>query len=178
MDDNAKQIIWGTIMGGSSLVLPKGGKNYYLLMRSNDPLWLKWKMAQIDLFDNKGFYSYKNTYKVYSKCDNFLTSSYTYFYENNKRIISQNILELLRDIGLAVWFLDDGGKTGRNRKNAYLNAKKHGKHSDLILEYFTSLSLDCSINNNKRIIFSVKSTESFLKIIAPCFPEFMHCRLL
>lgn len=177
MDNWGYQILIGTIMGGSSLIKPAKGNNYFLSMRSTNELWLKWKILQLEsFFIKKNVFKDKNTYRVTSNCSSFLTEIRTEFYSNNRRIVSSSILDNLQDIGLAVWFLEDGGRIGRNKKNAYLNCKKYGKLAKLIENYFNSMSICCKLSSN-RIVFSVKGTQKLFKIIAHRFPDFMHYKL-
>ena len=92
------------------------------------------------------------------------------------------VLDSLRDIALAVWYLDGGSRTGRGRKNAYINTTKFGeKGTQTIMQYFSEIDLPCNLNRDgKRIkvLFGVESTISFFKIIAHQFPVFMQDRLL
>lgn len=180
--DYQHQIVVGAILGGSSLVRPSNGKNYHISMRSKNELWLKYKMANMPkYFTDKEVYKYGNTYRVNSICSEKLNEMRQELYCNNKRHIKMETLDVLRDIALSIWFLDGGNKAGRQGKNAYLNTTKFGKNgTDVILQYFNEIGLPCSINKDgkrTKILFTVKSTMSFFKIIAHKFPTFMHHRL-
>jgi len=62
-----------------------------------------------------------------------------------------------------------------------LNATKFGDDgAKIVMNYFDSLDMPCSINKSKtriRILFTVKGTEVLFKLIAPLFPSFMYYRL-
>lgn len=92
-----------------------------------------------------------------------------------------DVLDGLRDIAIAIWFLDGGSKTGRNRKNAYINTTKFGENgTNIILEYFNSMDIFCNINKDGKrfkILFTVEGTVKLFKIIAHQFPVFMHDRI-
>lgn len=182
--DWQKQIVIGTVLGGSSLVKPPKGVNYYLSMRSTKELWLKYKMAELDsLFVNQTLYRCANTFRVNSVCSEELTDLHRYLYEGHSRRVSRTTLDSLRlrDIGITLWFLEGGGKTGRGKKNAYLNVTKFGPEgAEEIQEWFRLCDIGCSINRNKnrlRILFSVTGTEVLLKLVAHLVPEFMLDRL-
>ena len=177
-----EQIIIGTVLGGSSLIKPPRGTNYYLSMRSNNELWLAYKITELSgYFKNTKIFKYKKTYRCNSICSEKLTQIHDFMYQDNKRIITKELLEPLRDIGLAIWFLESGGKTGRDKKNVYLNSTRFGESgSELIKDYFNSLDIPCEINRNKkrlRIVFTVWGSLRFLKTTANCFPEFMFHRI-
>jgi hypothetical protein len=176
------QVLIGTVLGGSSLVKPPKGLNYYLSMRSKDDKWLIYKMSEMkEFFPEIKCRKYGNTYRCNSSCNPLITSFYYNLYEENKRKIKMSLLDTLTDTGIAIWFLDSGGKTGRNKKNAYINTTKFGKEgTDIIMQYFNEIELFCNINhdgNRLKVLFSVKGTESLFRIIAHRFPKFMYYRI-
>ena len=182
MFDFENQIIIGTILGGSSLVKPPKGKNYYLSMRGQNENWLKYKMAEMpSLFQKNSVRLYGKTYRANSSCSKSLSKIKKSLYDENRRIISMEILDRLRDIGLAVWYLDGGSKTGRERKNAYINTTKFGKDgSQIIQKYFSEVGMNCTINKDgerTKVLFSVEGTEVLFKTIAHRFPSFMYYKL-
>jgi len=66
---------------------------------------------------------------------------------------------------LATWFSDGGSKTGRNKKNAYINTTKFGEEgTQTILRYFQEIGMDCTVNHDKnrlKVLFSVDGTGVF-----------------
>lgn len=180
--DFQHQILIGTILGGSSLVKPPKGKNYYLSMRGKNENWLKYKMEEMpDYFSNVSLHKYANTFRCNSTCSPVLTEIKDVLYESNKRKISMPVLDSLKDIALAVWYLDGGSKTGRGRKNAYINTTKFGEEgTKTIIQYFNEVDIPCNVNRDgKRIkvLFGVESTNTFFKIIAHHCPIYMEDRL-
>lgn len=178
LTDLQKQIIVGTVLGGSSLIRPPTGKNYYLAMRDADPLWLLYKIEELEgCFKSTRLIQDGKTYRCNSICAEAFTELHDHMYRDGKRSVSEEVLSPLRDIGLAVWFLDGGGKTGRDKKNIYLNTTKFGTAgTQVILDYFNSMSLACNLNQSNgriRVVFSVEGTEALLRIIAPRFPPFL-----
>lgn len=173
-----RDIIVGTILGGSSLTKPPKGINYYLSMRSCNPLWLTYKTQELEkYFSGVNLIKDGTTYRCNSHCSEDFTYLHDIMYQEQKRVLTEKILYPMMDIGLAIWFLDGGGKTGREKKNLYLNTTKIGKEgTDLAVTYFNEMDLKCkpTISNNRiRILFSVKGSLGFMKIIAHRIPEFM-----
>lgn len=177
-----KQIVIGTVLGGSSLVRPKKGLNYYLSMAGNNPSWLHYKMQELgELYQSNSIMQDGCTYRCASSCTESLTEVYSELFLEGQRNVTLETLSPLRDIALAMWFLDGGGKTGRNKKNAYLNTTKIGeKGTKVVYDYFKDLNWDCSTHESggrRRVIFSVLGTELLLKTISHRFPDFMYHRL-
>lgn len=180
--DFEHQVLLGTILGGSSLVRPPKGRNYYVSMRSNNERWLQWKADSMPrYFKNQKMRLYGQTHRCNSSCCEELTELYSTLYSGNERRITMQILDVLQDTGLAVWFLDGGSKTGRGRKNAYLNTTRFGyEGTQIVQQYFTEVEMDCTINRDKdrwKILFTVEGTVCLLKTIAHRFPNFMYDRL-
>lgn len=139
-------------------------------------------MAELThVFPKPRLYQSGTSFRCNSACDSCLTELRELLYLESERTIDMDLLDRLRDIGIVMWYLDGGGKTGRNKKNAYLNTTKYKQEgSEIISQFFNEVNCHCSINKNKnrlRVVFSVQGTESFFKIIAPLFPQFMFDRL-
>lgn len=177
LKENQKQTLYGTILGGSSIICPKKGKNCYLAMRDNDSMWLSYKIDMLrDFFkiDSCTIKKDKNTFRCYSVAYPIFNEIYDIFYLNNNKIITKNVLEILTDEAWMVWFIDAGKKS---KRKAYLRTHKFGKEgTETIVEYFQSLNCDCDIHNSRdryEIVFSNKGAVELLKILAPKLPEFL-----
>lgn len=181
MTDIQEQVLIGAVWGGSSLVKQPRGRNYYLTMRSKDPTWLHYKIAELcNYFTSSELTKQYSTYRCSSVCSNEFTECYERLYCNGKRCITEPVLEGMRDIGLAIWFLEGGGWAGRDRKNAYINTTLLRENTPLALDYFNSLGMTCALNKTKgrqKILFSVPGTKKLFRVIAPRFPNFVCERL-
>jgi hypothetical protein len=102
-------------------------------------------------------------------------------YEGNKRKVVMETINPIRDIGLAVWYLDSGSKTGRGRKNAYINTTKFGEEGTAIVkQYFEEVDMPCNINRDGtrlKVLFTVQGTKELFSVIEPCVPMFMLDRV-
>ncbi len=177
-----EQVLLGTVLGGSSLVKPPKGVNYYLSMRGQNDLWLQYKMLEMpEFFKEPKLHRYNKTYRSNSCCCTALTDFHGSVYDGNRRKVTMDLLDKLMDLGIAVWFLDSGGKTGRGRKNAYINTTKFGEDgSEIVQRYFNEVDMPCNINRDGsrlKVLFTVKGTLMLLGTIAHRFPEFMYHRL-
>lgn len=176
-----KQIVIGTILGGSSLVKPQKGVNYYLSMAGRNKTWLQYKMAELSGFFPRMLVMLDNrTHRCASCCSDQFSEIHEEMYRDGVRRVTPEILEPLKDIALAVWFLDGGGKTGRDKNNAYLNLTRMPESVQEIRDYFCTLDMFCEVNRSKnriRLVFSVSGTDRLFKTIVPRFPNFMCHRL-
>lgn len=161
---------------------PPKGINYYLSMRGQNELWLRYKMLEMStFFSDPKMHKYGSTFRSNSCCHAELTQFRELLYEGNKRHIKMEILDRLMDIGIAVWYLDSGGKTGRSKKNAYINTTKFGEEgSKIVMQYFNEVGMPCNINRDGtrlKVLFSVDGTLTLFKSIAHRFPTFMYDRI-
>lgn len=162
------QIITGTILGGSSIVRPKRGRNCYLSMRNKDLDWLKQKANELAEFSSENCITYEITNRWHSICYPIFNEFESKFYEDGKRKIDIDELSLLKDIALAVWFKDCGKYDGLR---AVFNTHIWGrKNSEIIQEYFRIIGYNASLieeRHRSRVILDEDSTLSFNKLIKP-----------
>lgn len=182
MHEIPKNIIIGTVFGGSSLIYPKRGRNCYLSMNSRFPLWLHYKVQELQMyFSNSEITKEGKTYRCRSVCHEDLTNLYQMLYKNNRRFVCEDILNPLRYQALMVWYLDGGGRCGRNKKNIYLNCTLFGEEgTNIIANYFNEMYMTCKISRSKsriRLIFDVEASHKYAIIIEDAVPLFMINRL-
>ena len=174
--DDQKQVIYGTILGGSSILKSIKSKNAYLAMRDNNIDWIRCKEQEISLLSSENSYSIgENGYcRWHSVCSPLFNQYYDLFYKNGKKYVGMDVLNELRDIGLAVWFID-AAKADDNKIT--LNTKKYDPEGVKILnQYFDEIGLPNEIINNK-VQFVDKSALKFIKIVGIHIPNFMIHKL-
>jgi hypothetical protein len=171
--DRQRQIISGSVLGGSSIVQPNNGVNCYLSMRGKNYNWLYFKMEELKVFSADRSFSKEVTFRWHSKCYPIFVEYRDKFYENTKRKLTLETLENLHlcDIAFAVWFMDCGGL---DKDQLFFNTHVWGKEgSEICCEYFKFLNMDAQVINNKhksKIYFTKDSTQDLLKIIVPVLP--------
>ena len=175
--DSQKQILYGTILGGSSIIHPERGKNCYLAMRDHDNIWLSYKIEMLrDFFkiDQNTIKKDKNTYRCYSIAYPIFNDIYDLFYKEDIKTITHEILEILTDEAWMIWFVDAGRKS---KRKAYLRTHKFGEEgTKIIADYFNSLDCTCEIHKCRgrfEIVFTNKGAYEFISIIAPRLPDFL-----
>jgi hypothetical protein len=100
------------------------------------------------------------------------------FYDHTgKKILPENLEELLTPRGLAFWFMDDGYKF---RNGFYISTESFSlsENEFLIKILKNKFNLDCSIHsttNGHRIYIFSSSREKFINLIKPYFiPHFYY----
>lgn len=174
-----KQIIMGTILGGSSIVKPAKGRNCYLFMRSCKQDWVKYKAEELkSLASEHPFTQEGNTLRWHSNCYPVFNEFRDEFYKGDKKKLTMNILDKLMDIGLAVWY-GDRGKLIRNK--LVLNTGAFGEDgTNLAIKYFNEVGIECNLykeRNKFRVQFTKEGTLKYFATIAHTLPEFMCSEL-
>lgn len=177
LKDNQRQVLYGTILGGSSIIRPERGKNCYLAMRDQDNVWLSYKIESLkDFFkiDQNTIKKDKNTYRCYSVAYPIFNETYEMYYKDGIKTVTREMLEILTDDAWMVWFVDAGRKS---KRKAYLRTHKFGEEgTKIIAEYFNSLDCACELHQCRgryEIVFTNKGAFELLSIIAPKLPEFL-----
>lgn len=177
LKDSQKQLLYGTILGGSSIIKPERGKNCYLAMRDSNQVWLQHKVNVLSEFfkvDQNTIKQDKNTFRCYSIAYPVFNQVYHTFYPQGEKIVTREILEILTDEAWMTWFVDAGRKS---KRKAYLRTHKFGQEgTQIITEYFNSLDCDCESHQCRdryEIIFSNKGASELLRYVVPKLPEAM-----
>ncbi len=177
-----RQIILGTVLGGSSVVKPKGGRNSYLSMRGKDAYWLEYKSQELKNLASPTPFLVENENKYFrwhSLCYPEFNEFHTLFYKDGKKHISMSVMNELRDIGLATWFLD-GGTLKKNTIVFNTNVFRE-EGTNLIAQFLNEISISAEAvikEKSFRVTIKEESIEKFFKVISNRIPNFMLHKLL
>jgi hypothetical protein len=169
-----RQVIIGTILGGSSIVKPKNGKNCYLSMRGKNTNWLEWKAFQLDALSSYEPFTIEKTNRWHSFCLPAFNEFKEKYYNNNNRSLKLKELELLWDIALATWY-GDSGKIVNDL--VVLNTNIWGDSgTKIFVKYFKLIDYNAAPFTERGhyiIQLDEESSFKFLKLVGPQLPEFM-----
>jgi hypothetical protein len=169
-------LIIGTILGGSSIIKPKKGKNCYLSMREKDLSWLRHKADQLVDLASQSPMTIEKTNRWHSVCYPIFNEFREMFYEGDKRSLNVDTLNLLHDSSIAIWFGDAGKCKG---DHVVINTNIWGeKGTEMIVEYFTSLEWDASValeRKNFRVKLGRESSKEFLSMVSSYLPKDRKC---
>lgn len=170
-----RNFIIGTILGGSSIVKPSKGKNCYLSMRSKDLVWLKFKAEELKSLASYEPITVEKTNRWHSICYPLFNEFNQMFYDGaSERKLDMEVLNLLQDVALAIWFGDCGKyENGQVILNTHIWGETG---SQAIADYLACLECPAEVfreRNNYRVRLVEKSSVDFLKIIVPHLPKFL-----
>lgn len=175
ISNRIRQIIKGTILGGSSIIKPAKGNTCYLSMRSKKSKWLDYKALELSQLASERPFTLEVTNRWHSKCDLIFNDFETMFYKNRRRNINIDALNDLKDIAYMIWFGDCGSY---NDKYVSLNTNVWGEKGTIIIKKYLELAcFDSEIKMDRkgfRLKLSEESSKIFIQIIEPQFP---HCLL-
>lgn len=127
LSPSQKQLVLGSYLGDGSIIRTKSSSGAYFTCSHGEAQesYLRWKANSLAGFGGCKVRSYSNN-RGFSRKDgvayNFRTANSMQFlelknmsFDGNKRI-SEDILNALDERGLAVWYMDDGGYNGDERK--------------------------------------------------------------
>lgn len=169
-----KQIIIGTILGGSSVIKTTKGKHCYLAMRGIHGKWLEHKAFQLSKFASDKPFSIEKTNRWRSLCYPIFDTFRDSFYNNGQRKLQLEVLEGLHDIAIAIWF----GDSGRYEKEkATINTHVWGEAgSNIFVEYFNLIDYSAKVIQERkkfRVQLDKKSSRKLIELTSPHLPLFM-----
>lgn len=171
-----KNIIMGTVLGGSSIVKPKKGRNCYLFMRSKNLDWMLFKSEELKIFTNGRISREKNSFRWHSNSYPVFCEIREAMYRDGNKRVTEAVLETLLPIGFGVWF-GDCGRVIKGR--AVLNTHKLGDESTQVISTFFN-SMDGFENEivlergYLRVQFTPDSSVNYLRLFAEISPPCIH----
>ena len=171
MNDDQRQIVLGTLLGNGFIC--RSNSNSYLCIQHSRKYvdYFKSKAKDLEsLSRTNPWYFRRNIIGWRSSCDTIWDYYRALCYQGEDKVVNENWLHPLRDIGLAVWYQDCGCLAGYRNRNACLRTQIFGEEGNkLIAKYFNEMGFDCKVNKSRKswvILFSVASTEKLFKVIA------------
>jgi len=171
LNERENQIIIGTLLGTSSIIYPKKSKNPHLLMRSckKNSLWIRCKAFELKkLSRHKSFIEDKYSFRWNSVSTELLIPYYQSFYKDNQKIIAFKVLEALKPLSIACWFLDKGFV---NEFECGFKIFENEISIKNILKFFKLLDLPLIKKNNYYIFKTKDNVIKFFNIIKNNIPN-------
>ena len=181
-----EQVLLGSLLGDGCLIIKKDQINpiYAEVHSLAQEDYMIWKNKTFGCTIRKYGYYDKRTKKTYHRCyiesktNLVYTHYYSLFYPKGKKIVTSEILNLLKPLGMAVWFCDDGSY---NYRNDYIELSTKGfsiKENQIICNYFKrKYGLNFKINKAGNIQLGVSDTKRFIHLIRDYVHELMHYKL-
>lgn len=173
-----KDIVKGTVLGGSTIVKPTGGKNCYLSMRCKDGSWLDYKAYELRGLSSQEPVTIEKTNRWHSLCYPIFNEIRKSFWDGKERKIQDEMFPTLSFLSHMVWFGDVG-----TYKNGIVTFNTHiwgEEGTNQILNHFKTITYAAEIFMERkkfRVKFDTESSYRFIKSISPLMPRFMAERL-
>ena len=182
-NEEQKQILLGSLLGDGCIYKDKYDCYRYTILHSNKQKdYLLWKNSYLNFHlylhkVNKTIknYKYKLCHYEISKYNSSFKNYYNLFYPNGKKIVIREILDVLKPIGIAVWFMDDGSYSYSNNIIMIYTNSFTLNECNLIKKWFKErFNIECrvqriiqTINKNNQYIlrFNVINTQKFIEMI-------------
>lgn len=174
LTEREKDLIKGTVLGGSTIIKPKGGKNCYLSMRSKFGAWLDYKANELRGLSSQEPMTIEKTNRWHSLCYPIFNDLHKMFWQDKERKINQKIFDELSFYTLMIWFGDTGTyKGGIIQFNTHIWGEEG---TNQIVDYFNKVNYKSKVfleRKKFRIKFDFDSSENFMKSISPHMPYFL-----
>lgn len=183
-------VLIGTLLGDAWVQKHKNKPNSYSIAweQSNNDYAI-WKAEKIgykfnhnirNRFDKRTNRSYSVTSVWISVPKELKKELYDLFYTPKKEV-SENILNLLTPLSIAVWYMDDGS-VYYNGNNCHLTMALDGFNDNsrkIVIEFFRSkFDLNFKINRKAIRLTSKVDCEKFMKIVEKFIPPCMQYKVL
>ncbi len=173
------QIIKGSLLGNG--YIPKKIPRKYLgITETKDFNWLKYKGLELESLQALTPISIIGKHGKWRSTSGEIWLKYQeMFYYEDRKYVTMETMDSLRDIALAVWFGDKGFWYSHYLIGLRTPAFK--EYNQVFWKYFNEIGLSCNIKTDSfgvtRIIFDRIGTNKFLATIAHRLPDFMHYKL-
>ena len=177
IDDFQKAVIIGSILGDGNLSSNWSKTNYRLKishsLKQSQYVWWKYEILKNLVLTKPQVYDKTKSISFRTISHSKLSEFYKLFYPNGKKVIPNNIKELMKNpIVIAVWFMDDGNirKVKEKVYGYYLNTQSFslGENKILIKALKNNFDVDSMIMKNQgkyRIYIGARGKEKFSQLL-------------
>lgn len=180
LTEENEQVLIGSLLGDATIALnkTKNSQGIYVfthsLAQKEYALWkhsvlsnlpFKWSIFKCKSPDPRNGNIYEGV-RVFSQSNPLYTEYRRLFYNTGTKQVSKEIIEKIKPLGLAVWFMDDGYKS---QYGYYLSTNSFNIIScNIIKDYLKSeFNLTTTIDSKNRIYIHSTSAKIFRSIVEP-----------
>jgi hypothetical protein len=184
-DKYQRQIVLGTVLGDGYLY--RNGR-LQVEHREKDIEYLLWKHNKLcrlasgipkrclrfDKRTNKTYVSWRFYTKPTFKSLRIL------FYSKDKKVVPRDSKKFkLNPLGLAVWYMDDGGRGARTPKGMIISVRGYSESDRKFLKRYLEgrFSIKVNLHKNGQLYFPIQTVEKFCRLIKPYVVPSMKYKL-
>ncbi len=191
LSNDGRLVVYGSMMGDGFLNYGRHRHACFATSASEAHSdYMAWKydyLKPIMLMEPQRFLSSLNgkvfpTYCLWTRRHSFFTRLRHSLYPEGKRIVKESLLNRLDDLGLAVWFMDDGqlvinyDKHTKKPRGRYvtMNIQRYSPHDcDIIKRWFLErldirsrlqYDVSCDISSGKRLKLCIGAVDAYHKL--------------
>lgn len=186
LTEEQHNLIIGSLLGDASVRQRNKNCSFRVAHSKTHESYLLWKSNILSEFGQANLQSYKKilnnrtliTIEFSTKTHSVFNYYRNLFYKNGRKVVSNEILELLNPQSLAIWICDDGSyDTTQGYIVLCTNCYSLNEH-EIMKEYFNevwNLNPTIGFRDNKYyyLRFKQKDTQKLIKIIKPFIPKSM-----
>lgn len=185
LSDRQRKILIGSLLGDGCLTPNRWNKNYRFQVEQNKSHvgYVNWLYREFQewILSKPTYRFYRNSWRFRTISHSELTEMHNIFYSGRRKVLPQNIKELLNDpLSLAIWAMDDGCLMTRGDGFTFntqsFSREENEKLRECLAEnfslYHTSLHRD---KNKFRLYIRAKSLNRLRELIkAHILSEFIY----
>ncbi len=189
LNSEQKEMVVGSVLGDGSIILPNKRKTaYFKVSHCEKQLeYIEWKRFVLSNFVHRD-----GLQKIIDKRGNSVMYSFNtisnigfnyyrdLFYEDVVKVIKEELVDHLTLLGLAVWYMDDGGLVGNNKVNCRLSTDGFSKDDnyrlrDILLSKFGLESKVLSYYRGSFYYYLFFNKENSIKMGRMISPYVVEC---
>ncbi len=173
LNDDQKQIVIGSLLGDGCI--GSAGKNRYrvaIIHGEKQKEYCEWKASMFERTVGrieKNGYSQKPAFAFQTKGFNFDVELPL----GKKKELSLDIISMIDERALAIWFMDDGTVNHASRQACFCTNSFSQRTNELLVEHLrTRFGIDCKVHFNRYfdVRMGVKGYKRLMEVVTP----FMH----
>jgi hypothetical protein len=188
LSETQRHIIVGLLLGDGHLETQNGGRTYRLKVEHGvgQADYTEWLFEQFKEWVPGGIYRKSKQGREYVGITSLSHGALRFyaqqFYVNGKKRIPPLIAQLLHEMSLAVWFMDDGSWKSRRHKTFIIHTLGYSRSDLEIVQgvFLKKFGITTSAHKQKgkywRLYIISKSAEDFREIITPFTSPFLSMR--
>lgn len=190
LNDTQVQIILGSCLGDGTLSKPSGSCRFSVFHAKKHTGYIDYKSKLLGFLKNQitndvrdkitpNGTEYKNheMKKLWTECCIQLSKFRDLVYPNGKKRVSEEWLSYVDELGLAMWYMDDGSII--SDRCGYIAVHKFIKDYKIIVNWLEEkFQINTRLTTGKRLYFDSVAFDKLSKIIAAYVPECMKYKIL
>jgi|TARA_Y100000034_G_scaffold135589_1_gene208147 hypothetical protein len=192
LDGNLKQVIIGTVLGDGCIRNTTKRGNAYLTVthcaKQKEYLLWKYQILKKVIGINKRTTKEGEYLTIDTKSNKIFNYYHKLFYQNGRKIVTKEILNMLEPLGLAVWYMDDGSYNYIGKNAILYSCAFSYEENNLIKDRISQFKINPTVSLMKvkykgevkkyhKLVFNMKETRKFISLIKPFILKSMYYKL-